>query len=136
MAKFTSIDSVITVGGVDLSDCIESVQLPEEVDSLDSTNFGSAGVRTYNPGLRKADVQLGFFQDFSASKTAATLRPLLGTYAAVVVKPRNTAVSVTNPQYTCNALVTKYDDLSGNIGQLGKMSLQWPISGAITVATA
>lgn len=136
MAKYSSIDNVISVNGVDLSDCLESVNLPEEVAVLITTNFATGGYETSQAGIRKFDVTLGFFQDFSASKWHATVRPLLGLNTTVVVKPRNTTVAATNPQFTLTVLVSKIDNLPGGIGQMGKGSLTWPGQGAPVVATS
>ena len=58
----------------------------------------------------------------------------VGTVAMTVV-PTGTAVSATNPRWTFDVLVNSYATL-GAVGDLATFSLQLPITGAVTRATA
>jgi hypothetical protein len=111
------------------------VTLSQSADSLETTAMGDTA-RTFIGGLTNGTVDIDFNADFAASKTEATIFPLVGTTTAVVVKPVDASVSATNPSYTFNVVVTEWDTLNGSIGELATHSVSWQIAGAITKATS
>ena len=125
----------VTINSVDLSTYVTSVTLSQSADSLEDTAMGDTS-RSYIGGLKSGTVDIEFNADFAASKTEATIFPLVGTSTAVVVKPVAASVSATNPSYTFNAIVTEWDTLNGSVGEIATHSISWPITGAITKATS
>ena len=125
----------IVVNSVDLSSYVTSITLSQSADSLEDTAMGDTS-RSYIGGLKSGSVDIEFNADFAASKTEATIFPLVGTSTAVVVKPVDASVSATNPSYTFNAIVTEWDTLNGSVGEIATHSVSWPITGAITKATS
>jgi hypothetical protein len=79
---------------------------------------------------------LTFNQDYATSTVDATLWPLLGSNATVVIKPTSTAVSASNPSYTVPVSVIDYTPVSGQIGDLATFSITLPTNGAVSRATA
>lgn len=134
MAKFAAVDHKITVNGTDFSTSLNSIELSQEADNLETTAFGS-GWRTRIGGLKQASVTLNFMQDFAAGSVDATLNPLLGTIATVVIQASGT-VNATNPSYTMTALVTQYSPFASSVGDIATLSVQWPVTGTVTRATA
>jgi hypothetical protein len=104
-------------------------------EEQDVTSFGST-FRSRIGGLKDATLSLDFHQDFAAASVDATLFPLLGTQATVVIKPTAGTVSATNPTYSFNCLVTQYQPFASSIGDLASLSVSWPVSGEVTRATA
>jgi predicted secreted protein len=136
VAKFVATDYNITINGTPFSSSLAAVTLDISVEEQDTTSFGAAGgYRTRIGGLKDASVSLDFHQDFGASSVDATLFPLLGTQATVVIKPTAATVSATNPTYTFNALVTQYQPFASSVGDLATLSVSWPVSGAVTRGT-
>ena len=135
MAEFMLNNASVTVNSVDLSSYVTSVTLSQSADSLETTAMGDTA-RTFIGGLTNGTVDIDFNADFAASKTEATIFPLVGTTTAVVVKPVDASVSATNPSYTFNVVVTEWDTLNGSIGELATHSVSWQIAGAITKATS
>lgn len=125
----------VTVGGVDLSSHITKVTLSTSVNEVETTAMGAAGI-TRVGGLKDSSISIDFNQDFTAAAVEATIYPLLGSTATVVVKPVGTAVGATNPSYTATVLVTEWTPLDAQVGDLSTASVSWPVSGAITKATA
>ena len=125
----------ITINSVDLSSYVTSITLSQSADNLEDTAMGDTS-RSYIGGLTSGTVDIEFNADFAASKTEATIFPLVGTSTAVVVKPVAASVSATNPSYTFNAIVTSWDTLNGSVGEIATHSVSWPITGAITKATS
>ena len=135
MAKFAATDYVVTIGTADFSTNLNSVELSQEADDLETTAFGSSW-RTRIGGLKQASLTLNFMQDFGAGSVDATLNPLLGSIATVVIKPTSGTVNSTNPTYTMTALVTQYSPFASSVGDIATLSVTFPISGTVTRATA
>jgi hypothetical protein len=135
MAKLVLTNPSISIAGTDLSSSISSVTLDTKYDIIETTSFGSTA-KTRVAGLADNSVTIEFFQDFAASSVEATIFPLLGTAAALVIKPVASTVTTQNPSFSVSALVSEWQPLKGGIGQLATASVTWPVSGAITKATA
>ena len=135
MAKFAATDYAITINGASFSTNLNSVELAQEADDLETTAFGQ-GWRTRIGGLKNATVTLNFMQDFGAGSVDATLNPLLGSIATVVIKPTSGTASATNPSYTAECLVTQYSPFASSVGDIATLSVTWPVSGTVTRATA
>ena len=136
MPRIVLTNAQITINAVDLSDHIASVTLSTSNDVIETTGFSSTAARTRVAGLSDNSITLEFHQDFATSNVEQTIYPLIGTNTTVVVKPTSSAVSATNPSYTCSASVVEWQPLSGAVGELATASVTWPISGAITKAVA
>jgi len=125
----------VTIGGVDLSSHITKVTLSTTRAEVETTTFGNTAVRRI-AGLADNSVAIDFNQDFAAASVEATLYPLLGSTAAVVVKPNGTATGTANPAYSFSALITEWMPLDAQVGELAAASITWPIDGTIAKATA
>lgn len=134
MARLVLTDAFCSINGVDLSDHIASVTLSTTDDVIDTTGFSStsAAGRTRVAGLADNSITLEFHQDFATSSVEQTIYPLLGTTTTVVFRPTSAVQSATNPSYTCTALVSEWQPLSGAVGELSTASITWPVSGTIT----
>jgi hypothetical protein len=135
MARIVLTDAKVTVNGVNLSDHIASVSLSRSDDVIETSAFASTAAKTRVAGLQDNSVTLEFHQDFATSNVEATIYPLLGSTTTIVVSPTST-VSATSPSYSFTALVSEWTPLNGGVGELATASVTWPISGAITKATA
>jgi hypothetical protein len=137
MSKIVLTDAKVTINSVILSDHIASITIETKDDIIETTGFGATGAaKTRVAGLADNSVTIDFHQDFAAANVEATIYPLLGSSTTVVVQPTSAAVSATNPTYTFSALVADWTPLKGGIGQLATASVTWPITGAITKASA
>ena len=135
MAKFVATDYNVTINGTPFSNSLAAVTLDITSEEQETTAFGD-GFRTRIGGLKDGSITLDFHQDFGSSSVDATLFPLIGTQATVVIKPTSGTVSATNPSYTALALVTQYQPFASNVGELATLSVTWPTSGSVTRATA
>lgn len=118
MAVFVLTDALIIVNGVTLSDHANQVQVEDTRDPVDVTGFGSAN-KVYGKGLGDCKITVQFFQDFAASKTHATLQPLISSSTGVSVEVRATsgARSATNPAALMTGLLMSYNALNGNLNE-------------------
>jgi hypothetical protein len=134
MARIVLTNAFISVGGVDLSDLVASVTLSETFDVVETTAFSSTAAKTRVAGLEDNSITLEFHQDYATSEVEQTIYPLLGTPAAVIVKPNGSATGAFNPSYTCSAIISEWTPINGSVGELATASVTWPVTGAITKA--
>ena len=135
MARIVLTNAVVKINSVDLSDHVASVELSQEVEEVETTAFGDSA-RTRTGGLANNSLSLDFHQDFASSSVDDTLNALVGGTASFEILANGTAASATNPKYTGTVLLTEWTPVSGAIGELATASITWPISGAVTRATA
>jgi hypothetical protein len=136
MAIFVATDFNVSINGsTALASYLTQVELKATATDVTTTAFGSTWV-TRVAGLKEGSLTLTFNQDYAASTVDATLWPLLGSQATVVIKPTSSAVGTSNPAYTAICVVTDLTPVSGQVGDLATFSVTWPTSGAIARATA
>jgi len=135
MAIFVATDFNVSINGsTALAGYLTQVELKASANDVTTTAFGSQWV-TRVAGLREGSLTLTFNQDYAAATVDATLWPLLGSQATVVIKPANTATSTANPAYTAICTVLDLTPVSGQIGDLSTFSVTWPTTGAVTRGT-
>jgi hypothetical protein len=147
MAKIVLTNVQVVFEGVyDFSDLISSVTLSTVHDVLDVTPVKDGVIyKEVIAGVGTNSVSFEFYQDFTTeygSGTTLTLEEFfngytgvssrVGTKVACAVRPLNTVISSTNPEYRFDALVTEWTPLNASVGGLSTISVNWPISGAIT----
>ena len=114
----------LSVNAVDLSAYVSSCDPSFDVEIQDDTAMGDSS-RSGAPGLTNWTMSVQFKNPFAASGPDATIFSLVGAAAfAVVWKPVNAATSTTNPQYTMQALVSKWAPVGGDVGSEGVASLE------------
>ena len=134
MAIFVLKDASVTINSVDLSDYVTSVTLNYEIEAVESTAMG--GNRSYLGGLQNNSISVALNQDFAATKTEATIFPLVGTQTTVVIKPVDAAKSATNPEYTVTGTyLAASQPVQGAVGELAAMTLEFT-GGTLAKATS
>lgn len=135
MPKFVAQDYRITINSVDFSSSLAAVTLDLSASEQEVTAFGDSFVQRIS-GLKDASISLDFHQDFGAGSVDATLWPLLGSQATVVITPTN-GTSSTSPAYSGVFLVTEYQPYASSVGDLATLSVSWPLAdGTISRSTA
>jgi len=135
MAVLTLTNAYVSVNSVVLSDHATSVTVNYEIDSVETTAFGSSG-HTFTGGLQNNSIEVEFNQDYAASNVEATIYPLVGTTTTVIIKPNGATTSATNPSYTISsAYLSASNPVMGAVGELAKMSLTFT-GGTIAKATS
>lgn len=133
MAKLVLTDSVVTLGGTDISANVASITLSTSVAEVETTAFGQGAV-TRVGGLKDNSVTLSIMNDFSAIE--GLVYPLIGSTSTIVVKPNGSSVGTANPSYTASVVILEWSPVNGAVGELNTVDVTWPISGTITKATA
>jgi len=135
MAVLALTDASITINSVSLGNRANSVSINYEIDSLESTAFGSSG-HSFVGGLQNLSVEIALMQDFAASNVEATVYGLVGTTTTLVIKPTSSAVGATNPSYTITgAFLAAHTPVAGAVGELAMTTLSFT-GGSIAKAVA
>lgn len=124
MAITVLTDAFVSVGGVNISDHVESVEVNMEAEDVDITAMG-ATARNHAPGLRNDSMTFNVFQDFASGEIDATFSPLVGSAAgtAVIVRPTSAATSSVNPAYSATMVLLGYQPLAGTVGEASQTSI-------------
>ena len=122
----------------DISAWVSEVGLPFSVNMVEGPNFGSGGYMLRYPGLKDAQVDFGFINDYAAASLDVILRSTLGlgTLTYIDVKPTSSARSATNPSYVFAAYLSDYKPVMGGVGALSAFSVSWPTTGQFAVLTS
>jgi predicted secreted protein len=110
---------------------LNSVELALSADDLETTAFGGEW-RTRIAGLKSGSLTLNFMQDFGAASIDATLYPLFGSNATVVISPTSSAIGTVNPGYSAVFLVNAYSPFASSVGDIATLSVTWPSAGTVT----
>lgn len=127
MAKLVLRDCFIEVDGVNFSSHVSSVTINLSKDEIDTTNFGGDG-RERAHGLKDDSFELTFQQDYAAASVDDTLYPLWDEESEfdVKVRPRSSATSTNNPEYSATCILLEYTPLAGDVGDLSTTDVTFP----------
>jgi hypothetical protein len=136
VASFVLISPSVEVDGEELASVCEQLEINDEIDEVEFTNFGSAGHREYKGGLKSGTMTLTLHQDYATDLTNDVIGANYGEIVPVVVIPDSGAsVSATNPSYTADYLITSYPFLSGAVGDKTVVSVSMRRTGPFTIST-
>ena len=113
----------------DISNTVTSVDLPETLDTAETTAFGSSA-KSYIVGLTDATISVSGIWDATVDGyIAGGAEPASRSF---VFGPAGSTVS--NVKYTGEAIVTSYS-ISNPVGDVVTFSLDLQVTGAITRGT-
>ena len=140
MAKQIIKNPVIVLAGGTVSSSAAQCTINVAFDDVETTNFGGDGWHESINGLGGGTFDVEWHQDYASGGidgvvwALATASP--GT-AAVEVRPAGTAAMGSSaPRYTFTVQVNGWSPIDGAVGDLATASTSWPITGAVTRATA
>ena len=124
MAKLILKDCFIEVDNTELSDHVSSVEVQLSKQEIDTTNLGGDG-RERAHGLKDDSFTLNFQQNYDAGSVDDVLYPLWDQEEefTVTVRPKATAVSADNPEYSGTCILLSYSPVSGDVGALSTTSV-------------
>lgn len=123
---------------VDISAVTNSVELPREVETAETSHFGS-NAKEYIVGLNDGTVSIAGLYDPSVDATlsAAFDAVIAGTLASASVEysPAGLPASATKPTFKLEVIWTSYST-SGGVGDPVSFKLEGQRTGATTRATS
>jgi hypothetical protein len=147
MSKLVLTNATVVFEDVyDFSDLISSLTISTVHDVLDVTPVKDGVIyKEVIAGVGTNSVSFEFYQDLSTEYGTSTLLTLeeffngytsvpsrVGTKVACAVRALNAPISSINPEYRFDALVSEWTPLNATVGGLSTITVNWPISGAIT----
>ena len=114
----------------DISDTLNSVSFPREIETLETTSFGSS-TRSYVVGFSDATISIEGSFDATVD---AHLAGILGQDASVSFEYGPEGSTSPNVKYTGEAFMTSYESSAG-VGDIVSFSAEFQITGAITRGT-
>lgn len=125
-------------GASDLTAYCSKIELATQVEEKDVTTFASAGWKEVTGGLFSAGLSLSFFQSVTASEIDSIIWPLFiaGVPVAFETKTVNATRTTSNPSWTGNVLISKWNPLTGAVGDVESIDIQWPASGLVSRVTS
>jgi hypothetical protein len=130
MAKVVLTNPRVTLDGVDLSDHITSLAIFTQYDLVEVTQIGDIAKKMV-AGLEDNSITFELQQDFAPSEVEDVIWPNRGLRIPCRIRPTTAAISATNPEYRFEVLVSQWSPLSGEVGSLATIQVQWPIFGEI-----
>jgi hypothetical protein len=106
----------VVINAVDLSAYVKSVSIAYGAEILETTAM-SKTTKVKKGGLKDWSVDLELNQDFAGGAVDATLFSLVGVDTTIGIRPVNTDIAATNPEYTGTAILSSYPPLDGTHGQ-------------------
>lgn len=138
MSKLVFTDCFVTVNAVDLKSYTSKVELSAEIEEQDVTTFASGGWKEVIGGLAEGSISFSFKNDFAAAQLDSIMWPLFIARSVVPfeLRPTSAAVGTSNPKYTGNLLVNKWDPISGDVGDVAEVDVEYPVSGVVVRSTS
>jgi hypothetical protein len=137
MAKHMFWNALITINGVDLSDHIESIEVPVANKELPAAGMGDTS--DYNiPGIASiGDFKCTFYQDYEAGSVYQTIFPLWRdrTLFPLTIKADHGATSTVNPLWSLQVFVKTFALAGGKHGERHMASITFSTAGLLTTAT-
>lgn len=131
MPKLVLTNPRVILDGFDISDHVASISFGTVYDLVEVTQVGDIAKKMV-AGLEDNSLSLEIQQDFGASQVESVIYPNRGLRVNCSVRPVNAARSATNPQYDFQVLISEWTPLSGSVGSLATVTVNWPIYGEIT----
>lgn len=128
-------DAYISINGTTVSDHGNKVELPVKVDEKKTTTFGQT-YDTFVGGLKSASLKISFLNDFVAAQLDSFFWPLLGTVVTFEIRATSGSVTTSNPKYTGSILINSWTPISGSVGDLVQVDVDFLTSGTVTRGTS
>ena len=128
MAFISGKDSFFSVDGTDISSYVNQLSLSRDVNTLETTSFGSDQA-TFVVGIEGLSISGSATFDATADGVFAGLFD--GSSVAFDYRPDNTS---SQPKYTGNAFVTNYS-IDSSATDLVSISFSLIVTGAVTRGT-
>jgi predicted secreted protein len=124
-----------TLGATNLSSTLNEISLPREIETAETTAFGTQD-KTYITGLSDSTVSLSGMFDATVDGAINTIITNLksGSIASASFSYGPSGSAGGAPRFTGNALVTSYE-ISSPVGDVVTYSLELQVTGGVTGST-
>lgn len=123
-------NAAFVYNSVDLSAYVSQIEGNFDIESQDDTVMGD-NARSSAAGLEANTFSVTFKNPWAASGPDASIFPNRATVVAMTMKPVNTTVAPTNPEYQFSGWVPSYP-IGGAVGDEGEITVEFAITTVIT----
>jgi hypothetical protein len=125
MAVYAMTNVGIFVDSLNISGFAQQLSLDAMADELDVTTFASGGWKQKKTGLASYTCSIQGLQDYATTGVDPTFPiSLLGGYDTITVAPTGGA-AVADPAFFGSGLLTAYQPLTGNVGDMAQFNFGW-----------
>ena len=128
MAHFVYTNAYLSLGGEDVSEHLRSIQANHSQDTPEDPVMGDA-YKNRLAGVRDYGVTPTFSDDYAAGSLDEIIDGLFGAPFAVAWRPKNEAISASNPEFQFTGLLSS-DQAGGGFGDAAMRTL-----GAIMISS-
>lgn len=136
MTKIVLLDAQLSIANNDLTDWCAKIELSDEFEAKETTNFGSGGAKEHLGGLESFEAAVTLKQDYDDAALDDIMWALRRQVVTFAARAKEAAVSASNPNYTGSLLINKWVPIAGSVGDVGEVDVTFPGSGPLARATA
>lgn len=120
---------------VNISDTLNEISMPREIETAETTAFGS-GDKSYISGLADATISLsGMFDATTNTLISGDITNLkTGSVASLSFEYGPSGSAASSPKFTGEAIITSYE-VSSPVGDVVTYSLELQVTGGVTATT-
>lgn len=130
MAVFVLTNAYVSVAGTEISTYVKSVTLEYKSELQDKTTMGNT-TRARKGGLLDWTVTLELLQDFVDDGLDEDFFALVGQDAALAIRPVNTTISTSNPEYQGTGVLEGYSPIGNAVGELAAFTATFQANSAL-----
>jgi hypothetical protein len=135
MPKYVVKGGVVSIGTVDVSDNVKSVDVKRSKAKIDATGLNGPGAMDHVQGLSDEEFEFEFMNDHDPGSVNDILNQLYEdeTDFEVIVRPFAGVESSSNPTFTClTCRLFDFNPISGQVGALSTTKVTISANGGIT----
>lgn len=136
MTKIVLLDSQLSIANNDLTGYVAKIELSDEFEVKETTTYGSGGAKENLGGLESFEAAITFKQDYDDNLLDEIMWGLRRTVSTFSCRPKASAVTANNPQYSGKLVISKWVPLSGSVGDVAEVDVTYPGSGPLARATS
>lgn len=135
MAKQVLLNCYVEINAVDRTANVSKVELDDQFEEKETTNFASAGAKEVLGGMESGTIGITFKNDYAGGALDSAMWALRRSVVTFKVRPeKDVVVSSANPQYSGSMLINQWKPIAGSVGDVAEVDVSFPMSGAMSRA--
>lgn len=135
MATFCLTNPYCMIATTEVTEYVKSVEIAYSKEIKDTTYSGCTGLAR-GAGLADWKCTITFYQDYATGKVDALLNAAVGVSTALKIRPIDTTIAATNPEYRGNGLLAEYSPVAGTVGDWAEVSVTFEGADGVALIRA
>ena len=132
MATFCLTNPYCMIAATAVTEYVKSVEVTYSKEIKDTTYSGCTG-KARGAGLADWSIKITFNQDYAAGKIDALMHAAVGVSTAIKIRPIDTTIAATNPEYRGNGLLAEYSPIAGAVGDWAETSVTFECADGVAL---